>query len=159
MAKSKTELTFLQKISKIKQAGISGSKMVAESNIEWDDMNTLDERIKNIFGIVDNVKRKSTDMLFFVMYDIESNKVRRLVSKYLLKNGCFRIQRSIFLADLSPDKYEQIRSDLAEVQSYYENKDSILIVPVSTDLLKSMKIIGKNIDVDIIMRTKSTLFF
>ncbi len=86
------------------------------------------------------------------MYDIESNKVRRLVNKYLLKKGCFRVQRSIFLADLSPDKYEQIRSDLSEVQSYYENKDSILIVPVSTELIKSMKVIGKNIDVDIIMR-------
>ena len=93
------------------------------------------------------------------MYDIESNKVRQQVSKYLLKMGCFRIQRSIFLADLSPEKYEQIRSDLTEVQAFYENEDSILVVPVSTDLLKSIRIIGKTIDVDIIMRTKNTLFF
>ena len=73
--------------------------------------------------------------------------------------GCFRIQRSIFLADLTPERYEKIRAELTEVQSYYENEDSILIVPVSTDLLKSMRIIGKSLDVDIIMRTKNTLFF
>lgn len=54
-------------------------------------------------------------MLFFVMYDIESNKVRYQVSKYLIKKGCFRIQRSVFLAELSHEDYSQIRSDLAEV--------------------------------------------
>ncbi|WP_311566681.1 CRISPR-associated endonuclease Cas2 [Porphyromonas uenonis] len=29
------------------------------------------------------------------MYDIESDKVRRLVAKYLIGKGCTRIQRSI----------------------------------------------------------------
>ena len=48
---------------------------------------------------------------------------------------------------------------LTEVQAFYDNEDSILVVPVSTDLLKSMKVIGKTLDVDIIMRSKNTLFF
>ena len=103
--------------------------------------------------------KKITDMLFFVLYDIESNKVRNQVSKYLLKKGCFRIQRSVFLAELSPERYSQIKSDLAEVQACYDNKDSILIVPVSTELLNAMKIIGKSINIDIITRSKNTLFF
>ena len=98
-------------------------------------------------------------MLFFVMYDIESNKVRHQVAKYLIKRGCFRIQRSIFLADLTPETYSQIKNDLIEVQACYENEDSILITPISTDTLNSMKIIGKNIDVDVITRSKNTLFF
>ena len=42
---------------------------------------------------------------------------------------------------------------------YYTEKDSILITPISTDLLNSMKIIGKSIDVDVITRSKNTLFF
>lgn len=98
-------------------------------------------------------------MLFFVMYDIESNKVRNQVAKYLLRKGCFRVQRSIFLADLNNQDYEQIRSDLLEVQACYDNHDSIMIVPISTDFLRSMKIIGKSIDIDIIMNSKNTLFF
>ena len=93
------------------------------------------------------------------MYDIESNKVRRLVAKYLIRQGCFRIQRSIYLADLPAEKCEQIKADLAEVQAAYDNSDSIMVVPISTDLLKAMKVIGKALDVSIIMRTQNTLFF
>lgn len=157
MTKKRKELTLLQKLSKLKHAGMEGSRMISENNPSWEPIESLEERTKQLLGIVS--RKKLTDMLFFVMYDIESNKVRYQVSKYLLKLGCFRIQRSIFLAELNPEKYEQIRSDLTEVQAFYENHDSILIVPVSTDLLKSMKIIGKSIDVDIIMRTRNTLFF
>lgn len=93
------------------------------------------------------------------MYDIESNKVRYNVVKYLERMGCFRIQKSIFLADLSIQKYETIKSDLAEVQSLYENHDSIIVCPVSSDLLQSMKVIGKHINLDVITRSKNTLFF
>ena len=98
-------------------------------------------------------------MLFFVMYDIESNKVRRLVANYLQRKGCVRIQRSIFLADLDAKEYNTIRMDLTEVQSAYENEDSILIVPISSEYLRSMKIIGQKIELDIIMHNKNTLFF
>lgn len=159
MSKKRKELTFLEKLAKLRHSGLQGFRMVSENNIDWDSLDSLDVRVRRLLGIVNRSERKVTDMLFFVMYDIESNKVRQQVAKYLLKMGCFRIQRSIFLADLTPEKYELIRSDLTEVQSFYDNQDSILIVPVSTDLLKSMKIIGKSVDVDIIMRTKNTLFF
>ena len=157
MAKKRIELTLPQRLAKLKHAGIEGSKMISTNSPEWEPMDSLEERVKQFLGIVSNAK--VTDMLFFVMYDIESNKVRQQIAKYLLKMGCFRIQRSIFLAELDSEKHERIRSDLTEVQSYYDNHDSILIVPVSTELIKSMKIIGKSIDVDIIMRTKNTLFF
>lgn len=98
-------------------------------------------------------------MLFFVMYDIESDKVRRNVVKYLQRKGCLRVQRSIFLADLDASVCEEIKRDLAEVQAVYENKDSILVVPISTDLLKSMKVIGQNLNIDLITNTGNTLFF
>lgn len=98
-------------------------------------------------------------MLFFVMYDIESDKTRRLVVKYLENKGCTRIQKSIFLADLPMDKYQAIRDDLTEVQAAYNNNDSILVVPITTDYLRAMKIIGQNINVDIITHTKNTMFF
>ena len=159
MVKKKQELTFPQKLAKLNHSGIQGSPMISTNSCGWELLDCIEKRVERILGIVNNENRKVTDMLFFVMYDIESNKVRQQVSKYLLRMGCFRIQRSIFLADLTPEKYEKIRSDLTEVQSFYENEDSILVVPVSTDLLKSMRVIGKNIDVDIIMRSKNTLFF
>ena len=98
-------------------------------------------------------------MLFFVMYDIESNKVRSLIHKYLKRMGCTPIQRSIFLADAPVETYERIKKDLAEVQGSYDNDDSIMVLPISTDYLRMMKIIGHHIEVDVITHTRNTLFF
>lgn len=93
------------------------------------------------------------------MYDIESNKVRNQIVKYLIRKGCTRVQKSIFLADLPTADYDEIRTNLTEVQQCYDNEDSILIVPISTDYLRSMKIIGQTLDVELILKTKNTLFF
>ena len=110
-------------------------------------------------SIIDKRKIIADDMLFFVMYDIESNKVRYNIVKYLERMGCSRIQKSIFLANLSIEKYERIQRDLAEIQSLYDNHDSIIVCPVSSDYLSSMKVIGQNINLDLITRSKNTLFF
>lgn len=104
-------------------------------------------------------EKERTVCCFFVMYDIESDKVRRLIVKYLIREGCTRIQKSIFLADRPIETYNKIKSDLAEVQEAYDNDDSIIVLPVTTDYLRMMKVIGKNIDVDIITHSKNTLFF
>ncbi|WP_291528078.1 CRISPR-associated endonuclease Cas2 [Bacteroides sp. UBA939] len=157
--KKKTVLTFPQKMMKLSQAGMANSKMINRLPNDYASIPELDVRVRHVLGLINNPQRPATNMLFFVMYDIENNKVRNQIAKYLLRKGCTRVQRSIFLADLNADKYESIRSDLAEVQSLYDNHDSILIVPISTDYLQAMKIIGKSIDVDIIMKSKNTLFF
>ena len=57
------------------------------------------------------------------------------------------------------EKYEQIKKDMVEVQSLYENHGSIIVCPVSSDILRSMKIIGQIINLDIITHSKNTLFF
>lgn len=144
------------------EAGFSDNNRPISTTTAQDDASELlplPMRVKTILGIADNPNRNAGNMLFFVMYDIESNKVRTQVAKYLINQGCTRIQASIFLADTTHEKYDKIREDLAEVQACYENHDSILVVPISTDYLKSMKVIGKDINVDIIMRNRNTLFF
>ena len=81
------------------------------------------------------------------------------IAKYLERKGCTRVQRSIFLADLDTADYQEIKTDLAEVQSLYDNHDSIIVCPISTDQLRAMRIIGQQIDVDIITHNRNTLFF
>lgn len=115
--------------------------------------------MKALLGIIERQKRNRDRMLFFVMYDIESNKVRTLIHKYLKRKGCTPIQRSIFLANTSMDVYEEIKADLVAVQEAYENNDSIIVLPVSTDYLRMMKIIGQKIEVDVITHSRNTLFF
>lgn len=126
---------------------------------EDDEIESIDIRVKRLLGIIEQSKKEKGKMLFFVMYDIESNKVRRYVVKYLQKQGCVRIQKSIFLANLQVDRFNEIKRDLEEVQSVYENNDSILVVPITSEYLKSMKIIGQNINIDVITQSKNTIFF
>lgn len=160
--KRKEELTFVEEMRRLAAAGISqgpAPNQESPTPAGTDCREPLGDRIRRILGIAHNDNRKSTDMLFFVMYDITSNKVRNLVVKYLIRNGCQRIQKSIFVADLPVDTYNRIREDLTEVQAAYENNDSILIVPISTDYLKAMRVIGQSIELDVIMHNKNTLVF
>lgn len=157
--KKKEPPSFVEKMQKFIHAGISGSAVPNRIDNDLDNLSSLEERVSKVLGIVNRSNRSATSMLFFVMYDIESNKVRNQVVKYLQRKGCVRVQKSIFLADLEITEYNNIRNDLAEIQAAYENKDSILVVPISSDYLRSMKIIGQKIELDVIMHSKNTLFF
>ena len=150
---------YLEVLRKLQRSGLEDSPVVNRLAVRADGMPTLQQRIDAILGIVHQTKKQSGNMLFFIMYDIESNKVRYNIVKYLERMGCYRIQKSIFLANLSMEKYEQIKKDMVEVQSLYENHDSIIVCPVSSDILRSMKIFGQNINLDVITQSKKTLFF
>lgn len=155
--RKRKSLTFVQKMDKLLSCGMLHNKRASAAASS--DIAPLEERVKKILGIAERLKKDKGRMLFFVMYDIESDKVRTQVVRYLERSGCTRIQRSIFLADAEISVYEKIKDDLAYVQSVYDNKDSIIVLPVTTDYLRMMKIIGRNIDVDIITNARNTLFF
>ena len=157
--KKKDALTYLQKLRKLKTSGLEHSPVINREANDLDALPTLEERVRTILGIIKKREIIANDMLFFVMYAIERKKVRYNIVKYLERMGCFRIQKSIFLANLSMEKYEDIKHDLAEVQDLYENHDSISVCPVSSDYLSSMKVIGQSINLDLITRSKNTLFF
>ncbi|MBQ9417424.1 MAG: CRISPR-associated endonuclease Cas2 [Bacteroidales bacterium] len=157
MPRKKKTFNLAQSLQRLRETTILIDRRSTQANL--DSIPSLNERIAQILNLTTQRSRKTTDMIFFVMYDIEDNRVRRLIVKYLEKKGCHRVQKSIFLADLPPAVYNQMRTDLAEVQAAYDNQDSILIVPISTDYLNSMKIIGKNINLDLILKTHNTLFF
>lgn len=157
MAKQR-ELSFIEKIRKIKHAGLEGSPAIRQKP-EPDPLMPLSERIKQILGIFKHLKNDSKKMIYFVMYDIENDKVRTQIAKYLIKKGCTRVQKSIFLANTDRSIFDEIKTDLKEVQECYENNDSIFLVPVSTDEIQAMKVIGQQIDFDLILQNKNTLFF
>lgn len=159
MAKKRQPTNYFTLLRRLARAGVSGSPPPNHPLVYDDDIGSVEERVQRVLGLVNRKERKPSDMLFFVMYDIESNKVRRLVAKYLEQKGCTRVQRSIFLADLPASVYHEIREGLTEVQAAYDNHDSILVVPVSTEQLNAMKVIGQSIDIDIITRSQNTLFF
>jgi CRISPR-associated protein Cas2 len=159
MRKKKRKISFLEKMLKIKHAGIQNIGDVNMVRQQSSDIETLDERITQVLQLVYKTKILPTHMIYFVMYDIENNRVRRNIAKFLLRKGCIRVQKSIFLAQTERKVYNEIFQALRDVHDIYDNHDSIFLVPVSTDELRSMKIIGHNINFDFILNDKSTLFF
>lgn len=157
--KKRVPPSFGEIMRKLKKSGLEGSP---PANKRWDDgseVEAISERIQRILGIFNRQNGNPLRMVYFVMYDIENNKVRTLIAKYLLKKGCTRVQKSIFLADTERKIFDEIQKDLKEVQECYDNDDSILLVPVSFDLLQSMKMMGKNVDFDLILKNRNTLIF
>lgn len=145
-------------LERMQQAGL---RQVSDHSSLHDNRNldSIDSRISALIRLTQNKMRKATNTVFLVMYDIENNKIRRMVAKYLIAQGCIRIQNSIFIADTTPERYDAIKQDLAQVQTCYDNTDSIIVVPLSMNNVERMHIIGKHIDLDLIIKNKSTLFF
>lgn len=156
----KHKLSLIARERKLLKAGLADAPAAnSPSQLAPDALPSPEARLKDIIRIIHRIDRPANYMIFFVMYDIASDKVRTLVSKYLIQKGCTRVQRSIFLADLPTDTLHTIKTDLAEVQAAYDNNDSILIVPVSTSNLDAMRVIGQELNIDLITHTRNTLFF
>ena len=84
MKKQKKEISFAQKMRIIKKAGLEDAKPIEKNSESVEEILSLDERINKILGIFNNYKKR-TNMLYFIMYDIEDNKVRNHIAKYLKK--------------------------------------------------------------------------
>lgn len=159
MAKPKNiEIDLKEKIEKIKKSGLLAEpESLTEVNPE-DELQPLSRRIQLILGIFQGKPIKSTTMNYLIMYDIQNNKVRTLVSKYLLKSGCIRVQKSVFLVHSDHKKFDQIRQTLIEINDVYDNEDSIILVPLNISDARSMKLIGKNVNIEQIIDPPNTVF-
>ncbi len=157
--KKKEPLTFHQKLVKIKNAGLSHIRPPNRKDSAVDDLETLGERIDRIFELFNKLRNDPARMIYFIMYDIENNKVRTQIAKYLKKKGCVRVQKSIFLASTERIVFDEIHRTIKEVQEVYDNYDSVFFVPVSVDQLRAMKIVGQSISYELIIGSKNTLIF
>ena len=106
--KKRLELTLRQQIEKKLNAGISEENPLITRDARVSELGSLEERVGQVLGLINKPLRKRTSMTYFIMYDIENDKVRHLVHKFLIKKGCTRIQRSIFIADTAYEVYDEI---------------------------------------------------
>jgi CRISPR-associated protein Cas2 len=97
-------------------------------------------------------------MYCFIYYDIESDKIRRLVAKLLEKQGCVRVQKSVFFARIHRRRYAELTDLLRQIQQLYNNQDSIMLLPVGEDMLNSLHCIGQSFDLELLTAPKNTIF-
>ncbi len=129
-----------------------------KSGVGDDDLKPLPERIQLILGIIKSQTVKATTMNYLIMYDIEKDKVRSLIAKYLLSQGCIRVQKSVFLCHSNHAKFDQIKDTLVEINEIYENKDSIILIPLNVSDARGMKLIGQNVNIEQIIDPPNTVF-
>jgi CRISPR-associated endonuclease Cas2 len=162
----KIDLSFEEKIRLIKAAGIS--LLPAEVDIEKEPapkdeeikaLTSLKERVSKILNIIRDKPIKATEMIYLVMYDIENNKIRTLIARYLVEKGCIRIQKSVYMVRCTPVLYQEIKNTLKEIQECYDNNDSMLLIPISANTPGSMEIIGRDVQIDSLVEKPNTLFF
>jgi CRISPR-associated endonuclease Cas2 len=159
MARPKKQtISLAEALQRLKAAGIRES-LTPEAPAEEDQLAPLPERIRHILQIMRPGPVKSTEMTYLILYDISDHKVRTLVAKYLKSKGCVRIQKSVFLAHSENRYFQEIYTTLQEINGYYQNADSIILVPVNASDVRSMKLIGKNVHIDTITDKPNTLFF
>lgn len=102
--------------------------------------------------------KRPHEMYCFIYYDIEHNKIRRLVARLLEKEGCIRVQKSVFFARLHRRRYRELADLLKQIQQLYDNKDSIMLLPVGEDMLNSLQCIGQSFDLELLTAPKNTIF-
>lgn len=156
----KVDISLKEQLVRLKRAGINKpDKKKDENSTDETLLLDLPDRIKYMLNIVRQKPQKSTTMNYLIMYDIEDNKVRRIVSKYLEKQGCLRIQKSVFMANTEHARFQSIFESLKEVNAFYDNHDSIILVPVNVADVRSMKLIGTNVTIETLVDPPNTMFF
>jgi len=150
---------FAEAMRRIRRAGLSTTAANRYEPAIDDTMDTLEKRVKAVLHLLDNETNTAGSMIFMILYDIENTKVRTQIAKYLIRSGCVRIQKSVYLAHLPRNTYHDLYQTLKEVQELYDNNDSLLFLPLPTDSVAAMKILGQQIELDFILDNKNTLFF
>lgn len=156
---SSRPLDLVKKVRLIKNSGLPENPPAPKTEEKADLMLPLKDRVEKFLGILRDKPVKATTMNYLLFYDIEDNKVRRLVAKYLEQKGCVRIQKSVFFANSDQNRFREILEALKEINDCYDNSDSIILVPVNVSDVRAMQLIGKNIDLSVISDSPGTLFF
>lgn len=120
----------------------------------------ITDKIQILESWLDTYKNENTkQMLYLIAYDIEDNKVRTQIAKYLIRKGCMRIQKSLYLAKSSRVTYNEIHDALRDINAMYNNHDSIIVLPVPEEKFKNIKLIGQNIEFEIVTKEHNVMFF
>jgi CRISPR-associated endonuclease Cas2 len=139
------------------QRGISFGieKQLEIDNLDKDSSSIGLERVWNFLHI--NFENPRA-MNCFIFYDIQDSKIRLHVAKYLLKKGAQRIQKSVYLANISKKIYSEIFEILKELEEVLQENDSIFMVPIGEYHLEELKMIGKDMDMSFSRSNQHVIF-
>jgi CRISPR-associated protein Cas2 len=162
MRKKPSPKTFAECMAALGRAGLKYSDSMRPDPRQARELETLEreQRLEKLLDILKKTKNmKPGNVLTFIMYDIENNRIRRYVAKYLERQGYLRVQKSVFFGNVSRARHKAVCETLKAVNEKYENGDSLMFLPVSIDMFHNLKVVGRNLEYELTVEEKSTLFF
>ncbi len=94
-------------------------------------------------------------MLTWVVYDISKDRTRERVARRCLDFGLYRVQKSVFLGDLAPNRVEEILLFSRELLD--PEADSVYIFPMCREDFGRVRVVGQGFDRQLVadeVRTK-----
>lgn len=100
-------------------------------------------------------------MYIWVIYDIEStnhgNKRRRQIVKQIEKFGLYRVQKSVFLGNIEPNRVQELEIFSNDVIN--PKTDSVYIFPMCKADFDNVKMIGLGFNKKMVSDDIQNLFF
>jgi CRISPR-associated protein Cas2 len=87
-------------------------------------------------------------MLTWVVYDIARDRTRTKVAKRCLDFGLYRVQKSVFLGDVAPNRVEEILLFSREMLDL--TTDSVYIFPMCRPDFERVRIVGQGFDRELV---------
>lgn len=161
--KSKYRYTPADRLIRLHRAGLKQAlplrPLISQNNEGTTASEKRDNRLQAFISLMKEQQFKPGYSMAFVVYDIENNRVRRYISKFLESKGYIRVQKSVFFGHLKSPVHQQVSDKLKQVNAAYDNGDSIVMIPISRDLFNQLKIVGKNVGFELGLGFKNTIFF
>ncbi len=160
MARSKPGTDPDEILFRLMRSGLTSETTLFKLEEENQGSNNRKGQLKKVIRFISKpIHMKPGNILALIMYDIEDHRVRKYIADYLERKSYVRIQKSIFFGNVSRKAHEQVYEALKKINGKYKNGDSILFLPVGTDNISNLKLVGKNINFETMVNKPNTLFF
>lgn len=83
-------------------------------------------------------------MLTWVVYDISKDRTRTKIAKRCLDFGLYRVQKSVFLGDVPPNRVEEILLFSRELLNL--ETDAVYVFPMCRPDFEQVRIVGQGFD-------------
>lgn len=83
-------------------------------------------------------------MLTWVIYDISKDRTRTKIARRCLDFGLYRVQKSVFLGDLEPNRVEEVVLFSQELLNL--ETDAVYVFPLCREDFERVRIVGQGFD-------------
>lgn len=96
-------------------------------------------------------------VLVWVVYDIVDDKARNKVAKVCKQYGLVRVQKSVFLGKLKPNRFDELGEKCLSLID--EGVDSVYLFPFCQEDFRRVKVLGQGFDRKLINDEMLSKFF